>query len=54
MMKIKPTQEQIMRYIFDHTGEDFPMDQTLNDFYDKVLKYAEIVDENKQFKQEML
>lgn len=43
----KPTEEQIMRYVFDHRTEDFPMDQTLEDFYQKVLKYwAELNNSN--------
>ena len=54
MMKIKPTSEQIMRYIADHTNEDFPMDQTLDEFYNKVLEYVKIVGENKQFAHEVL
>ncbi len=44
--KTKPTDEQIIRYIADHTNEDFPMDQTLEQFYEKVLAYAKIVDES--------
>ena len=41
----QPTEEQIMRYIMDHTNEDFPMDQTLKQFYEKVLAYDKIVGE---------
>lgn len=43
-----PTEEQIMTYIWDHRTEDWPMDLTLGEFYDRVLKYSEIVGENKQ------
>lgn len=53
-MKTSPTNEQIMMYILDHRNEDFPMDQTLEDFYEKVLEYAKTLDENKQFNSEML
>ena len=32
----KPTDQLILEYILTHTNEDFPMDQTLEDFYKKV------------------
>lgn len=42
----KPTEEEILEYIFTHTTEDFPMDQTLDDFYKKVKEWAK--HENKE------
>lgn len=54
MTMTKPTKEQIMVYILDHTNEDFPMCQTLEDFYNKVIEYTKTVGENKQFNEEML
>lgn len=42
----KPTEEQIWRYVVDHRGEDFPMDQTLADFYEKVIEYCKRLDED--------
>lgn len=50
----KPTEEQIFRYVIDHRNEDFPMDQTLEEFYEKVLAYAKIMDEIQQFSTEVL
>lgn len=52
--KEKPTEEQIARYIADHTNEDWPMEQTIRDFYDKVLAYSKIVGEKEQFNSEGL
>lgn len=46
--KNKPTEKQIMRYVFDHTNEDWPLDQTMDDFYEKVLKYMEMLDKTEQ------
>ena len=41
-----PTEKEIMDYIFIHRTEDFPMDQTLEDFYKKVKEWAK--HENKE------
>lgn len=42
----KPTEEQVWRYIIDHAHEDFPLDQTLEDFYQKVIEYNKMLDED--------
>lgn len=42
----KPTEKEIWNYIATHTNEDFPIDQTLEDFYKKVKEWAKY--ENKE------
>ena len=39
------TPEEIFRYIIDHRNEDFPMDQTLTQFYQKVEDYSKLLKE---------
>ena len=41
----KVTPEDIFRYIIDHRTEDFPMDQTLTQFYKKVEDYSKLLKE---------
>ena len=38
-MNEKPTEEMIFEYIIYHTNEDWPMDQTVGDFYKKVNEW---------------
>ena len=39
-----PSEEDVWNYIKYHTNEDWPMDQTLQDFNDKVVEFKEILD----------
>lgn len=36
MEKYNLTEKEVTTYILTHSTEDFPMDQTLDDFYRKV------------------
>lgn len=40
-----PDEQMIFEYVMTHQNEDFPMDQTLEEFYAKVLEWAKEVGE---------
>ncbi|MBQ6628005.1 MAG: hypothetical protein IJH65_04235 [Methanobrevibacter sp.] len=46
-MSVKVTDEEIMEYVITHVMEDFPMDQTLEDFYKKVREWCDKYGNNK-------
>ena len=42
MEKYNLTEKEVMEYVLIHRGEDFPMDQTLDDFYRQVREWCDL------------